>query len=141
MATIHSEFETRVRVLERQLRWMQVLLTIVVLAVAVSAFFSGAVQAQHQKALRLRTLVVEDAAGRDRIVFGAPLPDPQGRVSPSTGMVINDPEGVDHDLLSACMTTAALSWDSTRRQGLATRETANASHSLPMPPVVRISGF
>jgi hypothetical protein len=95
MGTINSEFETRVRVLERQLRWMQVLLAIVILAVTVSAFFSGAVHAQDQKALRLRTLVVEDAAGRDRIVFGAPLPDPQGRVSPSTGMVINDPQGVE----------------------------------------------
>ena len=95
MATINSELEARVRVIERQLRLMQVVLTLGILALAVSAFFSGPVRAQDQRALRLRTLVVEDAAGRDRIVFGAPLPDPQGRVSPSTGMVINDPQGVE----------------------------------------------
>jgi len=95
MGTLNSELDARVRVLERQLRWMQVLLALVVLAVAVSPFLSGAVQAQDQQVLRLRTLVVEDAAGRDRIVFGAPLQDPQGRVSPSTGIVINDQQGVE----------------------------------------------
>jgi hypothetical protein len=95
MSALNAEFDARVRILERRLRRLQVVLALGVLAIAVSTFSSGAAQAQDPKALRVRTLVIEDAAGRDRIVFGAPLLDPQGRVSPSTGMVINDPRGAE----------------------------------------------
>jgi hypothetical protein len=60
-----------------------------------AAIWSVGVQAQDGKAIRVRTITIEDASGRDRIVFGAPLADPQGRVSPSTGMKINDHQGVE----------------------------------------------
>jgi hypothetical protein len=52
---------------------------------------------QDSKALRVRSLVIEDEAGNDRIVLGAPVPDPREgrRNSPSTGMVINDEKGVE----------------------------------------------
>lgn len=55
----------------------------------------GSNVAQDARAIRARSLIIEDAAGRDRIVFGAPLADPQGRVSPTTGMRINDPQGAE----------------------------------------------
>lgn len=45
--------------------------------------------------IRARTLIIEDAQGRDRVVLGAPVPSALGttRISPSTGMVINDTSG------------------------------------------------
>lgn len=47
--------------------------------------------------LHVRGLVVEDAAGRPRIVLGAPVPDPKEgrRNAPATGMVINDTAGYE----------------------------------------------
>lgn len=53
--------------------------------------------AQDTRVVRARTLVIEDHEGRDRVVLGAPVPDIKGggRVSPSVGLVINDPEGVE----------------------------------------------
>ena len=53
--------------------------------------------AQNSSVIRARTLVIEDENGRDRVVLGAPVPDIKGggRVSPSVGLVINDPEGLE----------------------------------------------
>jgi hypothetical protein len=64
---------------------------------AAGAAISATSGAQDSKALRVRSLVIEDEAGNDRIVLGAPVPDPREgrRNSPSTGMVINDEKGVE----------------------------------------------
>ena len=45
--------------------------------------------------VRARTLIIVDEQGRSRVVIGAPVPSAKGttRVSPSTGMVINDTAG------------------------------------------------
>ncbi|WP_420130071.1 hypothetical protein [Longimicrobium sp.] len=45
--------------------------------------------------LRARTLIIEDERGRDRVVIGAPMPSGMGttRISPSTGIMINDTAG------------------------------------------------
>jgi hypothetical protein len=53
--------------------------------------------AQEQKTIRTHTLIIEDAQGRDRLVLGAPVPDMKGggRISPSVGLVINDPDGLE----------------------------------------------
>lgn len=87
--------ETRIASLERQVRGLKIGLIVAVVGASVAMLWSVVVQAQDDKTLRVRRLVVEDASGRDRVVFGAPLPDPQGRVSASTGMVINDQRGVE----------------------------------------------
>ena len=85
----------RVAALERHLRRVQLALALTTCALLMTALWSVVVHAQDNKTVRVRTLVVEDASGRDRIVLGAPLADPQGRVSPSTGLRINDPQGVE----------------------------------------------
>lgn len=95
MCTQRFATDTRVAALERQLRRFQVGLAVAMFGVAVAVFWSVVVEAQDERTLRVRRLVVEDASGRDRIIFGAPLSDPQGRVSPSTGMVINDQQGAE----------------------------------------------
>jgi hypothetical protein len=95
MDTPNRDIETRLATLERQQRLFSIALAVAVLGLAATASWSVVAQAQDEKTLRVRRLVIEDAAGLDRIVFGAPLMDPQGRVSPSTGMVINDPKGAE----------------------------------------------
>jgi hypothetical protein len=47
--------------------------------------------------IRARALIIEDEKGRDRIVMGSPVPDPKEgkRISPSTGLVINDTAGFE----------------------------------------------
>jgi hypothetical protein len=62
--------------------------------VLIGLFAVAAVTAWHQpmrryETIRTRLIVVEDAKGRDRIIIGAPRPDPRG----SVGMQINDTLG------------------------------------------------
>jgi hypothetical protein len=57
---------------------------------ALSAFVG---QAPTSDIVRTRQLVIEDSAGRDRIVLGAPMRDNFQRMSPSTGMAIRDSAG------------------------------------------------
>ena len=80
--------------LERRLRATQ-LAVVTALIVGGAAGVATGNAAQNEKAIRVRSLVVEDASGHDRIVLGAPLADPQGRISPSSGIRINDPQGVE----------------------------------------------
>ena len=52
--------------------------------------------------LERQSLIIEDTQGRDRIVLGAPIPNPKEgkRISPSVGMVINDENGYERFGLS-----------------------------------------
>jgi hypothetical protein len=47
------------------------------------------------RVVRTRTLIIQGPNGRDRIVLGAPVPDPiEGkRLNPTVGLVINDANG------------------------------------------------
>ncbi|HEU4402286.1 MAG TPA: hypothetical protein VFT43_09290 [Candidatus Polarisedimenticolia bacterium] len=49
------------------------------------------------RVLRARALIIEDARGHDRILLGAPLPDPRDgeRRVASTGLAINDADGYE----------------------------------------------
>ena len=63
-------------------------------AVLVALFVVAAVTAWRQpprsyESIRTKLIIVEDAKGRDRIIIGAPRPDPRG----SVGMQINDTLG------------------------------------------------
>ena len=95
MHNSNREIEIRIRMLERQVARFQIAFAVGTVLLVAGAVWSAAVQAQDPKSVRVRSLIVEDASGRDRILLGAPLLDPQGRVSPSTGMKINDPNGVE----------------------------------------------
>ena len=89
------DIELRVRTLERQVGGFQIAAALATVLVVVSAIWSAVVQAQDSKLMRVRSLIIEDASGRDRILLGAPLADPQGRVSTSSGLKINDQNGVE----------------------------------------------
>jgi hypothetical protein len=71
----------------------------VALVVGMTALWLGTSMgdAQDARVVRVRALIVEDENGRDRIVIGAPVPDPKEgrRVSSSVGLVINDPNGLE----------------------------------------------
>jgi hypothetical protein len=46
--------------------------------------------------VRTRGLIVVDEHGVERVVIGAPIPEPAGRrIAPSTGLVINDSAGAE----------------------------------------------
>jgi hypothetical protein len=79
----------RVDRLQRELgrsRRLSMLLIVLVAVMAVTAWHQPL---RRYQTIRTRLLIVEDAQGRDRIIIGAPRPDPRG----SVGMQINDTLG------------------------------------------------
>jgi hypothetical protein len=85
----------RVETLERRVRRGRVVSAVlagVLAAVSLGGWVAGP---RTQEVIRARAIVIEDAQGRDRVVLGAPVPSARGttRISPSTGMVINDTAG------------------------------------------------
>jgi len=87
----------RLETLERRLRRGRQFAAMLLLGIAVVWLSTSMGQAQDNRLLRVRTLIVEDENGRDRVVLGAPVPDIKGggRSSPSTGLVINDADGLE----------------------------------------------
>src|SRR5688500_9675229 len=92
------DLQQQVDLLKRQVWSLRVGAALAVVAVVIAAITwtaGGAISArsgaQDSRALRVRSLVIEDAAGNARIALGAPVPDPREgrRNSPSTGIVIN----------------------------------------------------
>jgi hypothetical protein len=79
--------------LKQQLRRTQAVGLVAVLALASVAFSAFVAQPPTSDIVRTRQLVIEDSAGRDRIVLGAPMRDNFKRVSPTTGMAIRDTAG------------------------------------------------
>lgn len=94
---VTDALDRRVRRLERgrqRERWLYLVATSVLLVGACSS--PGQLPRAADDVLRVRGLVVVDEAGTERIVLGAPLPDPPGdgqRVAASTGIAINDADG------------------------------------------------
>ncbi|HVH12839.1 MAG TPA: hypothetical protein VM759_07300 [Longimicrobium sp.] len=85
----------RVESLERRIRRgrrVSVALGALLAMVSLGGWIAGP---RSQEVIRARTLIIEDEQGRDRVVLGAPVPSALGttRISPSTGMVINDTAG------------------------------------------------
>lgn len=92
--------DARVTSLERELRRARRLLAAVAgMAVLVPLL---AFRPTAPEVLRVRGLVIVDDQGRDRIVLGAPIPDPREgrRIAPATGMQIVDTAGVERFGLS-----------------------------------------
>lgn len=93
MTEVTPDLQSRVVQLERQLRRVYSLAGVAFVASVVltsTAFLRAPVTPD---VLRARQLIIEDSAGRDRIVLGAPMRDNYERVSSATGMAIRDSLG------------------------------------------------
>lgn len=96
------QMEARLQQLERKNRTLTLTLTTTLAILAVSMLV-GWVQVQSQpsdQGIRTRSLIIEDAQGRPRIMFGSPIADRSERGNPRTGMVINDAAGVERFAVS-----------------------------------------
>jgi hypothetical protein len=90
-----SDPNRRIEVLERRLRRLVLASGIAWLAVMVLAASAWTSQSQGD-VLRVRALIITDENGTERIVVGAPIPEPEGRrIAPNTGLVINDSAGAE----------------------------------------------
>ena len=67
--------------LTRTIRWLQVYAALMTIALVVLFFRSGT---GKDGVLRARGLVIEDDAGRERILIGAPIPEAANRVRTDT---------------------------------------------------------
>jgi hypothetical protein len=93
---VTETLELLVASLRREVRRLKiVVLTLVAAAIGLLAM--GEPSAQGSQSVRARSLIIEDEAGRERILIGAPVPDPREgkRISPSVGLVINDENGFE----------------------------------------------
>lgn len=89
--------------LVRQLRFTQLLATaavlgnVVIVGMSCRSANTVAPTAEPTDILRARGLVIEDENGVERIILGAPVPDPPGadgpRAAPLAGMIIIDGQG------------------------------------------------
>lgn len=75
---------TETKRLERSIRWLQaysVILTLALAALLIAVSIGG------HGVLRVRGIVIEDDAGRERILLGAPIPEAASRVRTDTARV------------------------------------------------------
>ncbi len=91
-----TDIHARLASVERQLRRHRLVASGALLLASVVAL-SGWMGARQESVLRARAVIIEDEEGRERVVLGAPVPDPQEgpRRSPATGLVINDASGYE----------------------------------------------
>jgi hypothetical protein len=93
MTDSSSQLQKRVSDLERKLRriyGVAILASVATVALVTTGFLRAPTTPD---VLRTRQLIIEDTAGRDRIVLGAPVRDNFNRISAATGMVIRDSSG------------------------------------------------
>jgi hypothetical protein len=72
--------EDRIEKLERELRLLKLYASLLTLLVAVGAIAAFRPTVQGKGVIRARGIVIEDVAGRDRILIGAPVPASKARV-------------------------------------------------------------
>jgi hypothetical protein len=92
--------QDRVRQLERQLQRIYAVASLACLVVAALVSTAFLRRPATPDVIRARQLIIEDSAGRDRIVLGAPVRDNFKRISPATGLVIRDSSGSERFGLS-----------------------------------------
>lgn len=95
MDDAYQNLETRLAFVERRLRSSRRITAATLAAAAVVCVAAWRQQPQSPDVIRARTLIIEDPSGHQRIILGAPVPDPRGgqRRSAATGLVINDSAG------------------------------------------------
>ncbi|SRR6266566_4691843 len=86
--------DARVATLEKRVRYLTIALAS---SVALILWLGSVAWApQVSDVLRARAIILTDSIGRERIVIGAPVPEPRGaRIASSTGMIIRDTGGVE----------------------------------------------
>jgi hypothetical protein len=96
MTNADDEIDARLANVERQLRRYR-MGTSGAFFLVVLAGLIGWAGSQQEAVLRARALIIEDAEGQERVILGAPVPDPREgrRLSPATGFVINDGSGYE----------------------------------------------
>lgn len=89
--------ESRIDTLERQLRLTQAACAALTALVVVLFFSSTPPVAVQSDELRAKSLIIVDDQGRERVIIGAPVPDPSDgrRRVASTGIVIADENGYE----------------------------------------------
>lgn len=96
-----QQLNARIEKLEKRSRLQNGLAIVLGAALLLGSMTSLSTAAQNRaaeaKLIRARAIIIEDEQGRDRIVFGSPVPNPKEgqRSSPSTGLVINDADGYE----------------------------------------------
>src|SRR5262245_16748295 len=94
---------SRLELLERRLRRTRAALAALAVLAVGAAWQAGAGDAKAGQVLRVRGLVVEDEAGRPRILLGAPLPQTEARKRKDdmTGVLLLGEDGADRVALGA----------------------------------------
>ena len=80
---MHTDPFHRIAILECQIHRLKVMgaVSAIVLAVVICSLFNFKAEAQSSdRILRVRGIIVEDTAGHERILIGAPIPAAQNRV-------------------------------------------------------------
>lgn len=92
---MENSLEQRLASLERRIGLLQGMLSASILALALVGMVAWRTQEVPDE-LRARSLVLVDANGAERIVMGAPIPEPDGRrISRAHGLIINDADGAE----------------------------------------------
>jgi hypothetical protein len=89
-----NRLEERIAALEKRVRRLTTALTCLL---ALTLFTASVAWApRFPDVLRAHAIILSDGAGRDRILIGAPIPEPAGaRIAPSIGMAIRDSTGAE----------------------------------------------
>ena len=95
MADWHDAIERRLARVERTNRVLVGLLSGAFLVMCAASLAGFSQPAAPQELLRARNLIIEDSAGRPRIVMGAPIPDRNAAGNPRAGLIINDAAGAE----------------------------------------------
>ncbi len=81
--TDQPDIRTRIHALERQVAQLKAFVGVLVAALVVGLLYAGLPVVEAQSAdriLRARGIVIEDEAGRERVLIGAPIPAASNRV-------------------------------------------------------------
>lgn len=77
----------RMEKLERQLKWMKLYAALLTTALVFPLLTASQAKREEPGILRARGLIIEDQAGRERILLGAPIPAAANRVRTDLGRV------------------------------------------------------
>src|SRR5678815_6116601 len=95
MTDRNDSIERRLARVERANRILASIVSVAFLLMCSAMLAAFSQSASSQEAVRTRSLTIEDAAGRPRIVMAAPIPGRNAAGSPRAGLIINDAAGVE----------------------------------------------
>ncbi len=90
-----DDLQSRVMHLERRLHRLHAVIVVCGAGAMIAVLTALSGTPRVSSVLRTKQLIVEDQAGRARIIVGAPVIDNFDRASPSSGLVIRDTSGVE----------------------------------------------